>query len=557
MNSSLLEGTDPAPKVAMDSAGDFVVAWGSYSDGSGDGNFGQRFDAAGATQGSQFQVNSYTTGNQVDPAIAMDATGDFVVAWDNDTTLGVSLTRRGPALQCCGRAPGSQFSVSTTSTGIQSQPAVAMDSAGDFVLAWDYNDQKGDLGVGAERYNSAGMAQGSQFIVTSPSAAPLNNPAVAMDSAGDFVITTSGYDGSDYGIYADRYNSSGAAQGSTFLVNTYTTGDQGTPTVGSSVAMDSAGDFVVTWESEGQDGSSYGIYAQAYNSSGAAFGSEYRVNTFTTGPQIAPIVAMDSAGDFVVAWNSLDQDGSNYGVYAQLYSSNTVTINGTSTSNVVTVAFSDASDFTVTLNGGTPAAYSTASVSKLIYNGPSGQFSKLIFDDPFNAYAATQSFTATDLVTSGFEFDANNVVNLYTYVTNAASTATVTVGAGTDSNFFVDVPGSNYSYIGDPATGAFSELSGFATETVNGSGGSTYAYFYSTSHATVVGSATGSSATVSGHTSTFGDFSQLYVVGASDGTDSVTLDSLGGTFVGTPGFSYVSGTSGGSSFLIGACMLNR
>ena len=261
---------------------------------------------------------------------------------------------------------------------------------------------------------------------------------------------------------------------------------------------------------------------------------------------------MDSAGDFVVAWNSLGQDGSGLGVFAQRYGSNTVTINGTSSSNNVAITFTDASDFTVTLNGGTPTAYSTNNVSKLVYNGPSGAFSKLIFDDPFNTYAATQSFTATDLVASGFEFDANNVVNLYDYATNGASTATVTVGAGADSNFFVDVPGSRYSYIGNPATGAYSELSGFAAETVNGSGGSTYAYFYSTSHATVVGNATGSSATVNGHMSTFGDFPQLYVVGASDGTDTVTLDSLGGTFVGTPGFSYVSGTLAGSSFLIAA-----
>ena len=38
------------------------------------------------------------------------------------------------------------------------------------------------------------------------------------------------------------------------------------------------------------------------------------------------------------------------------------------------------------------------------------------------------------------------------------------------------------------------------------------------------------------------NFPQVYVVGAADGTDSVTLDSSGGTFVSTPSFSYASGT---------------
>ena len=86
----------------------------------------------------------------------------------------------------------------------------------------------------------------------------------------------------------------------------------------------------------------------------------------------------------------------------------------------------------------------------------------------------------------------------------------------------------------------------------NGSGGTTYAYFYSTSHATVTGNATGSSATVNGHPRPSAIFRSSISSAQSDGTDSVTLDSLGGTFVGTPDFSYVSGTSGGASFLIGA-----
>ena len=45
--------------------------------------------------------------------------------------------------------------------------------------------------------------------------------------------------------------------------------------------MDSAGDFVVAWESQAEDGSNYGIYAQRYNAAGAAQGSEFLVNTYT------------------------------------------------------------------------------------------------------------------------------------------------------------------------------------------------------------------------------------------------------------------------------------
>ena len=123
----------------------------------------------------------------INDIVAMDAAGDFVIAWDNYTTGNANFGATAQRYNAAGVAQGSQFSVSTASTGIQSQPSVAMDSAGDFVLAWDYNDQHGNLGVAAERYNSSGVAQGSQFLVTSPLGTPLTQPAVAMDSAGDFV----------------------------------------------------------------------------------------------------------------------------------------------------------------------------------------------------------------------------------------------------------------------------------------------------------------------------------------------------------------------------------
>jgi hypothetical protein len=44
------------------------------------------------------------------------------------------------------------------------------------------------------------------------------------------------------------------------------------------------------------------------------------VNTYTTSRQARPAVASDAPGNFVVAWESNTQDGSNYGVFGQRYS---------------------------------------------------------------------------------------------------------------------------------------------------------------------------------------------------------------------------------------------
>ena len=87
------------------------------------------------------------------------------------------------------------------------------------------------------------------------------------------------------------------------------------------MASDAAGNFVVVWTSHDQDGSYTGVYGQRYASTGAPLGPEFRVNTYTTRRQDAPAVASDSSGNFVVVWRSGDQDGSSYGIFAQRYAS--------------------------------------------------------------------------------------------------------------------------------------------------------------------------------------------------------------------------------------------
>ena len=158
---------------------------------------------------------------------------------------------------------------------------------------------------------------GNEFQINTYTTGAQASPAIASSAAGDYVAvwSSAGQDGGGDGVYAQRYNPAGAAQGSEFRVNTYTTGDQTAPTV----AMDALGDFVVSWQSNGQDGGGEGIYAQLYNSAGVAQGSEFRVNTYTTSDQTTPKAAMDSGGDFAITWESNGQDGNLQGIFAQRY----------------------------------------------------------------------------------------------------------------------------------------------------------------------------------------------------------------------------------------------
>ncbi|HEY9840545.1 MAG TPA: hypothetical protein V6D23_08835, partial [Candidatus Obscuribacterales bacterium] len=162
-----------------------------------------------------------------------------------------------------------EFQVNTFGANGQVTPAVAMDSDGDFVVTWENYSQDGDReGIFAQRYSSTGIPLGSEFQVNSSTINPQRFPGVAMDSAGNFVLVWASFDqdGSNYGIFGQRYNRTGTAQGPEFQVNAYTSNRQTLP----DVAMDSDGDFVITWASNGQDGSSDGIYAKRYDSAGLA-----------------------------------------------------------------------------------------------------------------------------------------------------------------------------------------------------------------------------------------------------------------------------------------------
>ena len=308
------------PAVAASGSGSFVVVWGSYGqDGYGWGVFGQRFNSMGDPVGSEFQVNTYTTLHQDEPAVAADGSGNFVVVWDSSYQAGSFNSVFGQRHDSTGSQVGSEFQVNTYTSGILYAPAVAADGSGNFVVVWSSIFQDGsDFGVFGQRFNLAGVRLGSEFRVNSYTTGSQSLPAVAANGSGSFVVVWPGAGLGDVnGVFGQQFNSAGIKVGGEFLVNTYTTNEQGYP----AVSTDGSGNFAVVWESNNQDGSNTGVFGQRFNSAGSAVGSEFRVNTTTASDQRNPAVSADGLGNFVVVWESLGQDGSLYGVFGQLYDS--------------------------------------------------------------------------------------------------------------------------------------------------------------------------------------------------------------------------------------------
>jgi len=335
--NSYTAGSQLRPSVAVDGDGYFVVVWESSgsagSDSSSSSIQGQLYDSSGNLIGGEFQINTYTTSFQSSPSVSVDADGDFVVVWESSGSAGSdSLNRsiQGQRYEADGSAVGAQFQVNSYTTGNQQLPSVSVDADGDFVVVWEGAGSAGsDTSSGSvhgRRYDSGGNALGAEFQVNTYTTSQQVGPAVSVDADGDFVVvwrSTGSFDDDDSGssVQGRRFDSNGNGLGAEFQVNTYTTGAQRSPSVSSSAF----GDFVVVWHgavSAGTDTSSYSVQGQRYDAGGNAQGAEFQVNTYTTLAQKFPSVAVDVDGDFVVVWSSggsADTDDSSYSVQGQRY----------------------------------------------------------------------------------------------------------------------------------------------------------------------------------------------------------------------------------------------
>lgn len=302
------------PVIAALADGGFVVAWESYTqDGSGYGVYGQRFDASdnpfqrsdgnGGLENDEFLINTETAVHQYQPSITALNDGGFVVAWlsysletNSNDIYGQRFDASGNPVQRSGSngvLENDEFLINTETNGSQSSPDITALADGGFVVTWVSNDQDGSS------YNIHGQRFGAD-----------GNPV-------------------------QRDDGTGGLENNELLINTYTFNYQFHPAI---TALADGG-FIITWSSLSQDGEGFGVYGQRFDSSGVVTGGEFPVNTTTPGDQnlsdvagftslnSAPIAASDfaetgeDAGMVVLTFaellnNDLDMDGDTISITA-------------------------------------------------------------------------------------------------------------------------------------------------------------------------------------------------------------------------------------------------
>lgn len=321
--NSYTTGIQANAQVAPLGSSGFVVVWGSGgSFGSDqDGSIQARLMAPdGTPRVPEFQVNDYTTWLQDSAVVAAASDGRFLVAWRSLGSFGSDASYssvQARLFDAQGQPLTDEFQVNTTTLGSQYEPDIVATPTDEFVVVWSSASSAGSdsslSSIQGQRFAGDATPLGGEFQINTSTTSWQWEPTVDAGAEGDFVVVWQSYfspgsDTSFESVLGQRFDPDGLPVGPEFQVNSYTTGRQYYPDV--NVSAD--GGFLVAWCSNGSfgdDDSELSIQARRFDSGGVPTGPEFQLNSYTTGYQRDPDLALSDDGSFVVAWSSIGSLG--------------------------------------------------------------------------------------------------------------------------------------------------------------------------------------------------------------------------------------------------------
>jgi hypothetical protein len=309
-----LAGNQTMPAAAINGRGGLAIVW--QGAGPDEDIFLRLYDPNTVAVTDELLVNLRTEGRQLFPRVAAGAGETFVVVWESreTTVYGDQTFVYAQRFDPNGAGVGGEILVDP---GIYDcrYPDAAVDAQGNFAVAWMRD--RSSHPIMTRLFDPNGVPRTAVLQVNTTSISSVTRPSVAMNSLGRFVITWDGDPNraADDDIHARLYDPNGTPRGDPFLVNTLRAGAQQWP----QVAINDANEFVIVWEHDsGDPNTATDIHARRFGADGEPLGEEFRLNTYTLDRQRYADVAMAADGSFFATWESNGQDGSGYGVFVHV-----------------------------------------------------------------------------------------------------------------------------------------------------------------------------------------------------------------------------------------------
>ncbi len=299
-------------KIASNSITYFAVWTSRFQDGDFNGIFGQLFDKNGSKVGLEIQVNSYTKGQQVHPSIASDGKNYFVV-WHSIGQDGSETGVYGQLFDNDGVKIGDEIQINSYTESDQAYPVVSSNGK-NYLVVWASSGQDGSGdGIYAQLIDNDGNIFGTEFQLNTTTQYHQNNPNVSSDGDRYLVVWDSEDQDDNEDIFGQFIDGIGNKVGDEFKINTYDNNDQIIPRLSSNGI-----NYLVVWHGQGiYGGDSYNVYAQILDKNGVKIGSELQINQYYLGFQGYASIA-SNGNTFFVTWETQYQDGSGFGIYGSL-----------------------------------------------------------------------------------------------------------------------------------------------------------------------------------------------------------------------------------------------
>jgi hypothetical protein len=256
-------------------------------------------------EGRELRVNQRTDFRQRNPAVAFAPSGRALAVWENDQRglrgqfFAVSGQPAGGELTLVANQALAGLPAEGTVIS-RREPALVFVSENELALAWTEETayvrtaifiedrQVLDQDIVVQRFNAAGLPVGERIRVNTAEKGREANPRLIANGQGLLVV----WDDAAGGVFG-RFL--GPKATGVFRLNA----DE---TIGTlpAVVKGANNRYLAVWQ--GNDGSESGIFARLFDSTGAGIGSELRVNTNTVGRQRRHSVAPGADGSFFVVW---------------------------------------------------------------------------------------------------------------------------------------------------------------------------------------------------------------------------------------------------------------
>ncbi|MGK5741198.1 hypothetical protein [Micromonospora sp. URMC 103] len=296
-----------SPDVGLDDRGNAVVVWAADGDGNGVYNIEYRVvSPAGAVVGSG-QANASAAGQQIAPAVAVDPDGapttaavGFTVAWED-----VQGTAPATVKAAGFTAPATKAYEVTASqtTGAHHRPDVAVSASGEALVVWDEDaDANGAYNVGLTRLARAnGAVVLSRRTANVQSGGQQQNASVAANAGGDFTVAWESDHTGARGVWARSFTAAGTPRHDEVEVST------GAGATVPDAGIDDQGNVVVGWT---VGGANPDVWARGLNPDGTTAGrlAAQALSQTTTGRQDEMAVAASPWGEVSVCYTD-DNDG--------------------------------------------------------------------------------------------------------------------------------------------------------------------------------------------------------------------------------------------------------